>query len=195
MNICTYERGHPYTAEGIDGPFVFITYAPRTGISRIEYLATGEQVSLKLPEFGDPWMHPQPERLRDMAMAFGAKAKNRYNVVDFGRSISGVEPWSGCGTVACHGGWAGLIPGAGQHYLDGAKELGTFLCPWWGHEEGDDFPFWADNHPSLWGNECGLTMFLCDGHTAFGFDDEDECALKDIANHYREVANRIEALL
>lgn len=188
MNICTYERGHPYTAEGIDGPFIFITYAPRTGISRIEYLATGEQVSLRLPEMGDPWMHPAPEKLRTMAEKFEALAENEANRVEFSADTA---LKNGCGSVACHAGWAGIALGAlSPYYKIGAKALARFLNPWWVF--ASDFSCWAFENPELWGNDKGAAMFNAVGYIAFGFDKQGQCNLLDIANYYREVAARIE---
>lgn len=188
MNICTYERGHPYTAEGIDGPFIFITHSTRTGISRIEHLATGEQVSLKLPEMGDPWMHPVPERLRTMAGKFEVFAENEANRVEFS-AANALK--NGCGTVACHAGWAGIALGVrSSAYQIGAKTLSRVLNPWW--VGASDFPLWAFENPKLWGNTNGGAMFHAIGHFAFGFDKPGQCTLADIANHYREVAVRIE---
>lgn len=186
---------YTYTHRTI-GPFIYLGADEEEGHA-IKRLRDGHTYVGGITGECEPWTHPQPERLREMAGRFEERARNPHNRVDFSRSIAGTEPYSGCGTVACHAGWAGQVLGASNHYLSGARALGRFLCPWWGDVDGDDFPRWAYENPELWGNLHGRAMFTGGGYTAFGFEDDEcgKCNLLDIAAHYRKVAERIEAIL
>lgn len=113
--------------------------------------------------------HPIPDNLRTMADRFEELA-DAQKVLDFS------EPRvAQCGTVACHGGWAGVIL---------AADVGD-SC-------GYDLLRWADQNPELWGNPWGAKMFGSDGYFAFNIKSPAiSCTLQHIADHYREVAARI----
>lgn len=145
--------------------------------------------------------HPIPERLREMAQ----KYRDIYNnpefkaILDFDKSNC-IK--TSCGTVACHGGWAGqaleidVDPGAAGYFIRGADKLSKFLFnDDSAHEES--LENWARNNPKLWGNSKGLFMFSACGYEAFGFcvSSGHECTLESIADHYYMVANNIDEML
>lgn len=189
---------YTYTHRTI-GPFIYLEELDN-GFAKIQRLRDGRKLTGRVMGRSVPWEHPQPQKLREVANAFDRMGSIPSNRLDFSRGFRGFTPTvpgeHPCGTVACHAGWAGIFLEVGvPFYTAGAKALCKHLCPWWDDEEGDDFPAWASAHPRLWGNPSGLSMFGSCGFRAFGFKEGQPCTLRDIANHYHQVANRIEAIL
>ena len=134
--------------------------------------------------------HPRPDRLRKVAEQFRKFAKVESNKLEFSR-ISAPTPKAartniGCGTVACHAGWAipALInikvfslddkPDSSNTYFEytnfitGDEELGIYLFD----QNRGDYPekhldIWASENPSLFGGTNGSTMFTSHGSRAF----------------------------
>ena len=144
--------------------------------------------------------YPLPERFREMAQ----KYRDIYNnpelkaVLDFEK---GSCLKTQCGTVACHGGWAGqaleinVNPSYGYYFIKGAVELSQFLF----NDDSIDEEYlehWAEDNPELWGNSRGFVMFFRCGYESFGFDtyNKDDCTLESIADHYDMVANNIDEM-
>ena len=123
--------------------------------------------------------YPVPSRLRNMASKFEELHAS-------GSRLDFEEPRvTKCGTVACHGGWAGVALAADvgdscRDFLRGAEALSNYVCPGWSWRA---FEFWAARNPDIWGNEHGEDMFNLDGYRAFGFEEPGRCTLKDIADH------------
>lgn len=92
-----------------------------------------------------------------------------------------------CGTVACHGGWWAIDQGTEGDYEDGAESIARFL----GFLSYFDLEDWAHEHPDLWGNENGWSMF-CD-ESAFDCTDEN-ITLWKIGVHWLKVAERVEEI-
>lgn len=146
-------------------------------------------------------IHPNPEKLRYMAREFEAIHRRGEITLDF---ICPFSPtWSAtekhpCGSVACHGGWAGAVlkttvedqKDMPDYFEFGADDLAKFLNPAWTTRY--DFTGWAGVHPELWGNEEGDEMFDGCGYRAFGAEDNN-ITLQTIADHYNEVADRVQA--
>lgn len=145
--------------------------------------------------------HPIPERLREMAQ----KYLDIYNnlefkaIIDFDKSDC-IE--TSCGTVACHGGWAGQAleighsPQSTRYFIYGADRLSKFLFDDDSVNSGA-LEIWAQNNPKLWGNSRGISMFASIGYEAFGFtgSTRHECTLEHIAMHYKIVADNIDEVL
>lgn len=141
-------------------------------------------------------IHPIPARLVAMARKF-EELHAANNRLDFREGFAPKD--SKCGSVACHGGWAGHVlsvpPTARRTYYErGADALGAYLFddP---KASGYHLLRWADKNPDLWGNPWGAKMFSSDGYFAFNIKSPAiGCTLLDIADHYREVAARIQGV-
>lgn len=134
--------------------------------------------------------HPRPYRLRKVAEQFRKFAKVESNKLEFSRTPAptpkAAKTSIGCGTVACHAGWAipALInikvfslddkPDSSGRYFEYASfivgdiELGIYLFD----QNRDDYPekhldTWASENPALFGGENGSMMFSSHGSTAF----------------------------
>ena len=134
--------------------------------------------------------HPRPYRLRKVAEQFRKFSKVESNKLEFS-STSAPTPESaktntGCGTVACHAGWAipALInikvfslddkPDSSGRYFEytnfitGDNELGIYLFD----QNRGEYPekhldIWASKNPSLFGGKSGYVMFTSHGSKAF----------------------------
>ena len=104
-----------------------------------------------------------------------------------------------CETILCHGGWlAAMLESkretAPTSYLCaytpffyiGAARAAKFLG--FAGVYAAELETWAREHPELWGNEFGGSMF-CDAR-AFGVHRPSILKLSDIANHYAAVGKR-----
>ena len=116
-----------------------------------------------------------------------------------------------CGTIACHAGWYLLAKlheaddvGWAEdedHPLSLTNKAGSYrgfseglrlLMQDLGYGEHGDLKDWAERNPELWGNRNGDGMFS--NPLAFKSDAEWYITVKDIAEHWLAVADRIEAL-
>lgn len=105
-----------------------------------------------------------------------------------------------CGTVACHGGWGSVLFNLihldqYEDYSEGASAIASFLgfhTPEHtnAYAPESNLTSWAHINPKIWGNEHGRCMFTSIGYMAFG-QQEGECTLADIGNHYIQVAQRL----
>lgn len=121
-----------------------------------------------------------------------------------------------CGTVHCHAGWYLLGKKWNLHsqflthynifkkalgiqrpysYSDGAEEMAKDL----GFNEREELEDWAENNPSIWGNEFGINMFFEEcAFTGRIFNycetDTPTITLKDIIKHWKGVHDRLEKL-
>ena len=89
-----------------------------------------------------------------------------------------------CGTPACHAGWALVYAKESENYSDGEKMINTHLkvCT----------RLWANSNPEIWGNYFGFTMFV--SNKAFNKKDDEILTVNNIAQHWRKVGQRLEAL-
>ena len=130
--------------------------------------------------------NPTPEQCREVASVFRDLIDNPTfgtKWVDMGAGIHTND----CGTVACHAGWyllgrSGHVSDAG--WADGADMIAKDL----GFQDREELENWAGRNPGLWGNSNGFRMFY--NPRAFMIDGYLE--LHRIANHWDEVASRIE---
>ena len=103
-----------------------------------------------------------------------------------------------CGTVACFGGWLAIANeilgeeaekyNLAWDYLDGAKFLEIKM----GFEEWHGLSIWMREHPEVWGNKYGSSMFVF--AESYGCDDE-TITLPIIVNHLKGVVSRLTALI
>ena len=134
--------------------------------------------------------HPRPYRLRKVAEQFRKFAKIETNKLEFSCTSAPTPEAAktniGCGTVACHAGWAvpALInikafslddkPDSSGRYLEyasfitGGSGLGIYLFD----QNRDGYPekhldIWASENPSLFGGKNGYMMFAPHGSKAF----------------------------
>ena len=160
--------------------------------------------------------HPTPEAIREAMDRLETVTKDiteplvDMNVGDVWR------PMGSCRTVACHGGWYALakaeqavwmpskIDGMDgtvakevgyEHHLDygdGAEQLAEDL----GFDNAACLRRWSRDNPELWGNEYGTYMFAtrAQGTLAFDMDPFEPFPVKVVIDHWRKVADRIEAL-
>lgn len=137
--------------------------------------------------------HPIPARLVAMAKRFESLHASCKRL-DFREGFAPRD--TKCGSVACHGGWAGHVldvPPTGRrtYFEKGADALAAHLFD---DPKASAYEFlrWADQNPELWGNPWGAKMFGSDGYFAFNIKSPAiSCTLQHIADHYREVAARI----
>ena len=153
--------------------------------------------------------HPDPKDIRNVADRLLRVARKYPGEVNMGCTMIYKPPE--CGTVACHAGWYALakvedetslwvkradttIPvlryadGKPLEFYRGIKLMANDL----GFRTSTDMRGWADCHPELWGNNHGDRMF--GSAQAFGKVAGSVFSVKDIAEHWLAVADRIEAL-
>ena len=144
--------------------------------------------------------HPEPEKIREVAdRLMHAASEHPGHVAMNNTSVIHSEL---CGTVACHAGWYLLarrgkdviinldhIPASEfpvETYINGAILLAQDL----GFHDQIDLEDWAGDNPKLWGNTEGQVMFY--NEEAFGKRNQYGLSVKDIAEHWHTVADRIE---
>ena len=148
--------------------------------------------------------HPEPEKIRKVADLLMHTISKHQGYVNMD-SIH-VTKMEVCGTTACHAGWY-LLAKEGENviididnppkefhdkktYEIGAELLAQDL----GFDDKLDLEDWAGNNPKLWGNTEGQVMFYSE--EAFGKIKSyaHDLSVEEIAEHWRAVADRIEAL-
>ena len=163
---------------------------------------------------------PSYEQVDAVASAFETLADNPTYRVNMAETNIRRDRCTPCGTIACHGGWYlyhkmltephawvqngtimtiaphcelpeyidGGIDGSEEHpdYYDGAHAMALDL----GFDCDEHMVFFFEKHPDIWGNENARDMFY--GHVAFNdVADPERLCLRDIARHWRGVADRI----
>lgn len=129
------------------------------------------------------------DRFIKMAEKFLPYANNETCTLDMDEMAVIKHP---CKTVACHGGYAGLIFNTGNWYGDGADALAKYLGfrETYSMSPRENLESWAYDNSLIWGNEEGDSMFSC--VAAFGKPDwNDEATLEDVVIHYLAVAKRL----
>ncbi len=130
-----------------------------------------------------------PQKFYEVAMTFQVLVESGINEVDM---CNGETFETGCGAPCCHGGWFeyASFPKArsimGCHYFTAGSNSIAYVLGFDGASALED---WAIRNPNLWGNENGYVMFS--NRRAFGKSPNAKLTLKDISNHWYEVADRV----
>ena len=153
--------------------------------------------------------HPEPENIRKVANRLLRVERKYPGEVNMGATLIYKTPE--CGTIACHAGWYALAKVEDETSLRVSKA--AFEAPTLGYDDGKSLEFyggvkhmakdlgfgttrelraWAYNHPKLWGNHYGGKLF--ESAETFGKEAGTILSVKDIAEHWLGVADRIEAL-
>ena len=150
------------------------------------------------------YRHPTPEACRKVAAMFQSVCDDYGDTFKLLMSQDKIKPiWdpeledaptvaNACGTIACHAGAYWLAKkGIDAYYNDfelGEKAMAKDL----GFHEKRDLLDWAGDNSWVWGNIDGRFMFLSD--EAFPARHGPHVTLPEIAEHWRTVADRLEAL-
>lgn len=161
--------------------------------------------------------HPNPDRIRDVVLLMETLPWFEQGLVHMSQGVPRRHKES-LECIACHGGWCALAtvlphlvdwidePEVGRQgdaesewavygasllnvtWDDGAERLSRRL----GVGNHVNLVHWARDNPALWGNEWGVYMFDPAPHGAWAFDQSTGFPVQVIADHWRDVALRIE---